>query len=217
MLKFTISSQLQLPQLSEVVHILNPIIADKYFDLGIQLGMKIQQLKSIESKQYSHLRCLAETISLWQNNHTGECSWSTLAKAVKRIGGHDKLAQELEAHDMATQNLMENTDDTGYSSKSDSISGDSSGSEVEYFEVVPGCGCSKEKPCSLYTIYIWVDVQTQLAGEMLLLDEDQKPLLEKKFLMKKMILKIMKRAQKIYKSPLGHLLLKLLATSRQAT
>ena len=159
-----------LPELAEIVHLLNPL-ADKYFALGIQLGIKIQQLRSIESNYPDVSRRLTETISLWQENNTGECSWSALAEAVKRIGGHDGLVEQLmiKAHcDMNKEDFrvqqhqdgatcataMRNGDDMGYSSKRDSGSGDSSGSEAEHsFEVVPGCGCSKENRCSLSTFY----------------------------------------------------------------
>ena len=157
-----------LPELAESVHLLNPL-ADKYFALGIQLGIKIQQLRSIESNYPDVSRHLTETISLWQENNTGECSWSVLAEAVKRIGGHDGLVEQLmiEAHcdineDFRVQQHQDgatcatatgNGDDMEYSSKRDSGSGDSSGSEAECFEMVPGCGCPKEKRCSLSTFY----------------------------------------------------------------
>ena len=210
-----------LPELNEIIYILNPL-ADRYFDLGIQLGVKIKQLKSIEGKGYSQSRCLTETISLWQDNSDiGECSWSALTNAVERMEGHNKLAKELKArdtqqtescsgtqgsywstpgqlspvhveakkeeedptkdsvedskhnckhHDKLAKDLMahavtedckpslrppqhdstESTDDTGYSSKSNSICGDSSGSEVELYDVVTGCGCCNETCSSVY-------------------------------------------------------------------
>ena len=183
-----------LPKLSEVVHILKPL-EDKYFGLGIQLGLDPMELKKIESEYAHQERRLIETIILWQYNTTSEHSWSTLATAVERLGGHDKIAKQLKAHDTTkglvedskpqpqkhdstgyekqakdlieahdvTKGLVEDSkpqrhdstksaDDTGYSSKSDSIqSEDSSGSEAECFELVPGCGCTNKKPCSLYT------------------------------------------------------------------
>ena len=46
-------------------------------------------------------------------------------------------------------------EDTGYSTKSDLVTYDkdsSNGSETECFKLMPGCGCGKEKPCSLYTL-----------------------------------------------------------------
>ena len=225
-----------LPELSEVLHVLSPI-EDRYFNLGIHLGIKIQQLKIIERNHPDTSRRLTETISLWQENSTGECSWSTLAKAVERIRGYNRLAEELRKHDI-TNDLMEadsreskdesgyssnsdsndssgseaecgcasktpysdgypnpamhrvavpvlkekskassqneiplkkqkrsyftndkqnsfgentqHSEDAGYSSKCDSTSGDSTGSEIEHFDKVPGCGC--DKPCSIYTL-----------------------------------------------------------------
>ena len=81
---------------SEIVHALTPL-ADKYFELGTQLELDYKQLKAIENDHKGNQsRCLIETIILWQQNNTsGECSWSTLAEAVNRVGGHDKLVSEL--------------------------------------------------------------------------------------------------------------------------
>ena len=44
------------------------------------------------------------------------------------------------------------SEDTGYSSKgaTSSASGESSGSEIEHFDKIPGCGC--ENPCSIHTV-----------------------------------------------------------------
>ena len=179
----------KLPKQSEVIYALTPL-ADKYFELGTQLELDYKQLKAIENDHKGNQsRCLIETVILWQQNDTtGECSWSTLAEAVSRVGGHDKLVSELRKRDMAkdlipmeadskpqmlhhplkrpnegcvsmsgsTQSRpqrhasRESEDESGYSSKSES--GDSSGSEAECFELAPGCGCTGEKPCSLYML-----------------------------------------------------------------
>ena len=93
-----------LPKLSEVVHILKPL-SDKYFDLGIQLQLDHKKLKKIEREYADQERRFNETIILWRDS-PGECSWSTLATAVERIGGHDKIAKELSDHDM-TKDLEE--------------------------------------------------------------------------------------------------------------
>ena len=182
------SSLGKLPKCSEIVCALTPL-ADKYFELGTQLELDYDQLKAIENDhKRGQSRCLIETIILWQQNNTsGECSWSTLAEAVKRVGGHDKLVSELKKRDMAEDLILkeagpkpqmlhhplnckranegclsvsdssqsrpqkcdstESEDESGYSSKSES--GDS---EAECFELAPGCGCTGEKPCSLYTL-----------------------------------------------------------------
>ena len=101
------SSLGRLPKHSEIVHALKHI-AGKYFELGMQLELEYEQLKAIESNHKGNQsRCLIETIILWQRNNTaGECSWSALADAVKRVGGHDKLVRELREQDMA-KDLME--------------------------------------------------------------------------------------------------------------
>ena len=175
----------QINKFSEIVYALTPL-ADKYFELGMQLELDYEQLKAIENDNHGNQSlCLHDTIYLWQqNNTTGECSWSTLAEAVNRVGGHDKLVSELKKRDMAGSKPQaphhppeteranegyisvsdsalqrcdsrpsESEDESGCSSKSDSVqSGDSSESEAEFFELAPGCGCTGEKPCSLYTL-----------------------------------------------------------------
>ena len=144
--------------LSDVAHVLKPI-ADKYFEAGVQLGVEVETIRRIEGENQSHSRRLYETIYTWQNNcSSDECSWSTLADAVQRVGGYDNLVMKLRergknAPTTRQQRESAEADDTGYSSRSDSISDtcSSSGSETECFDTVPGCGC-KEKPCSLYTL-----------------------------------------------------------------
>ena len=182
----------KMPKRSEVIYALTPL-ADKYFELGTQLELDYKRLKDIEidNNLKGNQRRLIETINLWELNTSGdECSWSTLAEAVKRVGGHDNLVSELKKRDMARDLLSmeagskaqmphhplnckranegclsvsdstqsspqlrdsrESEDESGYSSKSESA--DSSGSEAECFELGPGCGCTSEKPCSLYTL-----------------------------------------------------------------
>ena len=180
-----------LPELKEVVHVLDQI-ADKYFEVGVQLGLKPELLRRIEGEHTSHTRRLCETIHSWQRNNSSErCTWSTLADAVARVKGYDNLVCELRKRgnnatcsgsETATekpyavakiegQDDLDRVDqrgdnppplpsesgaeDTGYSTKGDSPVFDtesSSGSETERFELVPGCGCGKEKPCSVYML-----------------------------------------------------------------
>lgn len=182
--------------LADIVHILNPMV-DKYFELGVQLGVDVACLKQIEGEYSSHLRRLYEIIHFWQNNKTSTCGWSTLANAVAKIRGHENLVRELRARDLNTKepsscdesatessdgsfksieeskdfmkipkytghpprlvkrqscDSLEIPEDTGYSTKSDSPSDESSsGSDTEHFDLVPGCGC-KDKPCSICTL-----------------------------------------------------------------
>ena len=156
-------SDLMLP---DVVQALTPL-EDKYFELGVQLEIKPECLKRIESDHLSMSRRLLETVVLWQNNvNSSECRWSTLAYAVERIGGHDQLAERLRERDhgieqvtkckkrrfnvadgMLLQSNGQQADDKGYSS---STSNSPSGSETEcFFDITSGCGCGK---CSLYKV-----------------------------------------------------------------
>ena len=87
------------PELSKIVFVLKPI-ENKFFELGMQLEIDHQQLTSIEDAfKGNQSRCLIETIKLWQDNSIDECSWSALAMAVERVGGHRKLAKELKERD----------------------------------------------------------------------------------------------------------------------
>ncbi len=90
------------PELLEVIRILTPL-ESKFIELGTQLNLDYNQLKAIDNcYKGNQSRCLHETIHLWQQNTTtGECSWSTLAEAVKWVGGYDKLVSELKKRDLA--------------------------------------------------------------------------------------------------------------------
>ena len=149
-------SSLPVP-LSAIVSILEPL-SHKYFELGVQLEIEVHLLKGIESIQHHSLsRRLTETIVLWQNNTTCDKSLTTLASAVERMGGYDRVAQELKAASAKKveeyESSAESADDTGYSSKNGSIAGDeSSESETETFNLASGCGCPKDKPCPLYKL-----------------------------------------------------------------
>ena len=168
-----------MPELRDVTHTLIPL-QGKYFELGIQLKLDHEQLKTIENEHKGNQsRCFTETIILWQQNTTsGKCSWSTLAEAVNRIGGYENLVSKLKERDNSVAKDLVEIDskphmpnlpaasqfrpqrhaldsrecnnESGYLSKTDS--GNSSGPEVECFELAPGCGCTGKNPCSIYTL-----------------------------------------------------------------
>ena len=79
--------------------------------------------------------------------------------AVVNVVGHDDLVRGDQGGDntppLRPLPSESGAEDTGYSTKSDLVTSDkdsSNGSETECFELMPGCGCGKEKPCSLYTL-----------------------------------------------------------------
>ena len=126
--------------LSNIIRVLRPL-EDKYDALGTHLGIKLEDIKRIEGDYPKNARRFTETIGFWQNNARNP-SWSVLANAVEKVGGHGGLVQKLRASETSS------SEDTGYSSKG----GDSpsSGSDIEYYDKVPGCSC--DKPCSVYTV-----------------------------------------------------------------
>ena len=137
-------------KLSDIVHILRSL-EDKYHELGVQLDVGIDQLKQIEGRYDGNTRRFAEMIGSWQNK-SENCTWSALAVAVDRVGGYDNLVKKLRARHafITSTGDVESSEDTGYATKSYSASPDSSGSEIEHFDKVPGCGC--DRPCSLYAL-----------------------------------------------------------------
>lgn len=115
------------PPLHEIINIFTPLLEDKYFELGIQLGLKPEHLKAIEHNYATQSRRFAETIILWQNSSTGDQpGWLTLADAVQRVGGYDKFEKELRARHLSSrtaQSLLPNAcPSLGAHSKNDTVS-----------------------------------------------------------------------------------------------
>ena len=154
--------------LSEIIEAL-ALLEDKYFELGIQLNLKPEQLRSIESDHPSTSRRFHETIVLWKRNvDSSEYRWSTLASAVESLRVYPKLAEELQKREHCTVQMIPSkkrryndafiasescdhqqefsSDDKGYGSRSDSLT--ESETESSY-DCVPGCGCGK---CSIYVV-----------------------------------------------------------------
>ena len=149
--------------LPEILRILVPL-ESKYFELGIQLGLTVEHLKEITAKYTSDKRCLEETIALWKNiDNSCKSHWSSLADAVERVGAFDDTARKLRRccdkvdeglhKELSVESLQHHcgSDNTERSSVSRS-SPDTSESEIDHFDFVRGCGCSSEKPCSLYML-----------------------------------------------------------------
>lgn len=65
------------------------------FNLGVQLDIQPHYIRNIESHhKYDLNRQKTEVIDFWLHN-SDNCSWGTLALAVKRLGTHDQLASQL--------------------------------------------------------------------------------------------------------------------------
>ena len=64
-------------------------------ELGLQLGIDYGTLQRIEKENRSDIgRQIIEVINFWLENFA-ECSWGTLARAIRNLGGHDLLADRI--------------------------------------------------------------------------------------------------------------------------
>ena len=148
----------------EILSILIPL-ESKYFEIGVQLDLPVEQIKQIEAKHASKERRLAEIIDLWQINTSNSVrNWSTLADAVARIGGHDNVVHELRKRDQTVSTTCNTMNmpipHVNSSSKADSgvdgcpvsetLNFPTAVSETHHLDFTSGCGCSPS--CSLYTI-----------------------------------------------------------------
>ena len=68
-------------------------------ELGLQLGIEYSCLKRFEKDHQGDTgRQMIDVIDYWLNNCDG-CSWGSLAQAIKRFGGHDRLVSVLNQMD----------------------------------------------------------------------------------------------------------------------
>ena len=79
----------------EIQNELNEMTPAKWYQLGMQLGIPLATLSTIESDHPHHTqRCMTEVINWWFQN-IPECSWEKLAEAVEAMGGYAVLAEKL--------------------------------------------------------------------------------------------------------------------------
>ena len=86
-------NDLSISDLADVLAALIEVI--KPYQLGIQLKIDVSKLKTIEETYSKDIdRQKAEVIEHWLRN-SPDASWTTLANAVERMGGHARLAETL--------------------------------------------------------------------------------------------------------------------------
>ena len=79
--------------LKEIQNELNELTAAKWYQLGIQLGIPLATLSTIEiDHPHDAQRCMTEVINWWLQN-APERSWTKLAEAVEAMGGYTVLAE----------------------------------------------------------------------------------------------------------------------------
>ena len=68
---------------------------NKPYELGLQLSIDLSELNKIEKNHHGDTnRQKTEVIKYWLHN-SPDPSWTTLANAVERMGGHARLVEEL--------------------------------------------------------------------------------------------------------------------------
>ena len=89
----TSASELSISDLADILAALTEI-TDPY-QLGIQLKVDLAELDTIEKNHPGNIgRQKTEVIKYWLRNSL-DASWTTLANAVERMGGHANLVQRL--------------------------------------------------------------------------------------------------------------------------
>ena len=83
-------------ELKNILPLLREIKPDRIFSLGLQLDVKATELRMITT-QYDLERQIIEIIDYWLGNSKDQ-SWEGLAKAVRRLGGHDQHWKIISVH-----------------------------------------------------------------------------------------------------------------------
>ena len=100
----TNTPNLSISDLADILASLTDISAP--YQLGIQLKINLAELDRIEKNHREDIdRQKTEVVKYWLRN-SPDVSWTTLAKAVERMGGHAKLAETLRKRE---QNIMGDT------------------------------------------------------------------------------------------------------------
>lgn len=90
-------------ELKNILPLLREIKPDKILSLGLQLDVEKTELRMITTQNKDNLeREIFEIIDYWLGNSKDQ-SWEALAKAVRRLGGHDQLASKLENNQCSSE------------------------------------------------------------------------------------------------------------------
>ena len=73
-------------------------VRTKWYDIGVELKVKISTLKSIDARYDDDKDCLREVITEWLNKANDNVTWESLVDALRtRVIDEPRLAAELEA------------------------------------------------------------------------------------------------------------------------
>ena len=98
-----IATQLSISELADVLVALTEVT--KPYQLGVQLRVDLAELDSIKKNHLKDIsRQKTEVIKYWLRN-SPDASWTTLASAVERMGGHARLALRLREKEKRSEEL----------------------------------------------------------------------------------------------------------------
>ena len=103
----TNTADLTISDLADVLAALTEVT--KSYELGIQLKIDLAELDSIEKNHPQDIdRQKTEVIKYWLRN-SPDASWTTLANAVKRMGGYARLVGRLKSKEVKSGEEKQNT------------------------------------------------------------------------------------------------------------
>ena len=84
----------------EYLDLLNKVatrVRHKWEEIGLQLSIERNHLKSIWITRQDHVRCFADVFDVWQKNSSPPYTWATMIDALRApMVGEIQLARELE-------------------------------------------------------------------------------------------------------------------------
>ena len=100
----TKAPQLSISELADVLEAVTEVI--KPYELGIQLKVDLAELDSIEKNHSKDIdRQKTEVIKYWLRN-SPDASWTALANAVERMGGHARFVETLREKEQDHEELV---------------------------------------------------------------------------------------------------------------
>ena len=101
------TDKLTISDLADVLAALKEVV--RPYQLGIQLKIDSSELDKVENNHPREIdRQKTEVVKYWLRN-SPDASWTTLANAVERMGGHAKLVDNLRGHPEEDESLSRTT------------------------------------------------------------------------------------------------------------
>ena len=79
---------LTIDDLRDVRNLLFPV-KRKWFDIGIELGLKVEELNNIKAEHADHSQCLTQMILVWLKSINPPPTWKALGDALNTAPVHE--------------------------------------------------------------------------------------------------------------------------------